>query len=165
MSEAIVNPEVRVPEPTIIGNATYLVEHFQRIENGWIAYKIFNSVYTAPEHWNIAAGSIISESRLNREAWNDCAPGINVAKNMEWIANFISVTSSDENGSTEALVWKVFIPDTSIIVIPDHTDGKIRTNQIQLLETVGTVYYDTDDDDDLFIEDDDDELDEPITQD
>lgn len=149
----------------IIGNEDFLKAHFTRVENGWIGYKIFNSVYLAPEHWKIEAGAIITESELNTWSHSDCADGINLAMSVDWIQNFVSDISSDEQGEIDALVWKVLIPDTSIIVIPWNTDGKIRTNQIQLLETVATVYYDTEryDDDDEYDDDDDFDDDEDLS--
>lgn len=135
-------------QATIIGNAAYLVKNFERVENGWIAYKIFNSVFMKPDHWVIEAGQVLREDALDTNATEECSRGINIAESMEWIANFIEAMYQDEEGETVANVWKVFIPDTATIVIPNHTDGKIRANEIHLLEVIGQVYYDTEYDDD-----------------
>lgn len=153
MTETIESPTVAIPAATIIGNAAYLVKNFERTDGGWIAYKIFNSVYTSPERWKIEADSILTEPDLETNPAYDCAQGINIAKSIGWIEDFISDTSSDRDGNMVAIVWKVFIPDTAIIVIPHGSDGKIRTNQIQLLEVIGTAEYGTSDDPDDFYDD------------
>ncbi len=154
---------VPVPEPTILGNAIYLHKNFQRVEGGWIAYKIFNSCYEAPPEWKIEVGSKITE-RVNLEILHDCAYGINVARSVRWIQEFICDQISDVYNNITTDAWKVFIPDTAIIVIPDYTDGKIRVNEIHLLEIAAQVKYDTyygdgsDQEDNDYYEDSDDDL-------
>lgn len=158
MTEQQVPETIETPQATIIGNAAYLAQNFSRVENGWIAYKIFNAVYLKPDHWVIEVGQALREDDLDTNAREECGRGINIAKSMEWIANFIETMYEDEEGETVADVWKVFIPDTAIIVIPNHTDGKIRTNEIHLLEIIGEVHYDDrynwDEDDDDYEDDD-----------
>lgn len=153
MNETNDNPTIAIPSATIIGNAAYLISNFERAEGGWTAYKIFNSVYTSPRHWKIEVGSTLTESDLETDVENGCAAGINIARSVGWIENFISTSSCDNDGNMVADVWKVFIPDTAIIVIPNYTDGKIRCNEIRLLEIVGQAFYedyheDWEDDDD-----------------
>jgi hypothetical protein len=148
MNESIDNPAIEIPPATIIGNAGYLVAHFERTEGGWIAFKIFNLIYSPPERWEIKIGSTLTEPDLETNPEYDCAQGINIAQNVRWIEDFINEISSDDDGNTVADVWKVFIPDTAIIVIPHGTDGKIRTNEIHLLEIVGQAFYHEDWDDD-----------------
>lgn len=155
MTEQQTPETIKTFQATIIGNAAYLVQNFARVENGWIAYKVFNSVYMKPDHWVIETGQVLREDDLNTNAREECGEGINIAKSMEWIADFIEAMYADEEGETVANVWKVFIPDTATIVIPNRTDGKIRTNEIHLLEVIGEVYYDTEYEDGNDYEDDD----------
>lgn len=135
-----------VPVATIIGNAVMLVDRFERVEGGWIGYKIFNSQYLAPVHWVIKRDSLILHPYIVRDTDVSCGPGINVANRIEWIYNYVAGTCNDRDqlGNRTGMIWKVFIPDTATIVIPDRSRGKIRVTEIRLLETVGWVDYTTD---------------------
>lgn len=134
---------IPVPLPSIIGNAAYLAKNFERAEGGWIAYKVFNSMHQAPASWKIEAGSVIKERRIDDRVDTTCSYGINVANNPEWVYSYIAseCATTDKLFNHVTDVWKVFIPDASIIVIPDLSNGKIRVTEIHLLEVVGTASY------------------------
>lgn len=138
---------VPVPQATIIGNANQLIEKFERVEGGWIAFKIFNSLHRAPSAWKIEAGSVIYDDHLHRDTEVACSYGINVASNIDWIYRYVDIDcgACDELQNTHTNIWKVLIPDSATIIIPDDSDGKIRVDKIQLLETVGEIWYNTSD--------------------
>lgn len=131
------------PEATIIGNAAMLMRSFEQTEGGWIAYKIFNSQYVAPSHWIIAPDSVIVHPYIRRDVESSCGPGINVANSVQWIKDYVAGTCGkyDQLGNRLGSVWKVFIPETATIVIPNGSRGKIRVTEIKLLEIVDQVDY------------------------
>jgi hypothetical protein len=108
----------------LLSPSQYMKENFERVEDGFIAYKRFSTDYPAPENWIIVAGSIISEV-VNPIPTIDCGCGINVST-LEW---------QKRQAYTEE-VWKVLIPFGTYFVVPYNTDGKIRVEQVKLLEIV-----------------------------
>lgn len=108
--------------------STYLNEHFEWDDEGLIVYKAFNMYYNAPEHWEIEPGAVITEA-INPNIYDDCGYGINVAT-KDW---FLGIQSR-AHGS----IWKCRIPFKKLagIVVPIRTDGKIRTNYLELIEPV-----------------------------
>ncbi len=141
----------------ILGNEEYLKKHFKRSENddGWLAYKIFNALNEIPKHWVIEDGAWITEENLDQCIDVHCAAGVNVADSVDWIRQLIYDCDiwydNDKNG--EAVIWKMFIPDDSIIVVPRFSGGKIRTNRCQMLHiwdsfSFSDVFEGDDDEDD-----------------
>jgi hypothetical protein len=112
----------------ILVAANYLDAHFERVSEGYIAYKTFGSQYVPPKKWTIEPQSIIEET-VNYDRGTTCGCGINVAP-LDWVM---------QNASGKTLkVWKVLIewawlPD---VVVPYGTDGKIRCAKCRLLEVV-----------------------------
>ena len=96
----------------------YLSEHFERTDEGFIAYKTFGGQYNPPEKWVIQSGSIITEN-INFDRCNECGCGINVAP-LEWVKRNYGDMSHD--------IWKVLIRFEwlACVCVPYHTDGKIR---------------------------------------
>lgn len=52
----------------------FIDANFERVTDGYIAYKTFNSEYAAPESWTIAEGSVISEN-VNFNRCEGCGCG------------------------------------------------------------------------------------------
>ena len=106
----------------------YLTEHFERTDEGFIAYKTFRGVYNPPEKWVIQSGSIITEN-VNFDRCCECGCGINVAP-LEWVK---------ENYDGD--IWKVLIRFEWLVgvCVPYHTDGEIRCERVQLIEIVKEV--------------------------
>ena len=106
----------------------YLSEHFERTDEGFIAYKTFGGQYNPPEKWVIQSGSIITEN-INFDRCNECGCGINVAP-LEWVKRNYGDMSHD--------IWKVLIRFEWLagVCVPYHTDGKIRCERVQLIEVV-----------------------------
>ena len=103
----------------------YMEAHFERTNDGYIAYKSFNSTYCAPDRWNIAPGEIIDET-VNADRTCECGCGINVAP-LDWVRR-------DNRGTPYKLLirWE-WLPG---VVVPYNTDGKIRCSRAQIIEVV-----------------------------
>lgn len=157
--------EAVAPQATIIGNANQLIEKFERVEGGWLAYKTFNGMYKTPSHWNIEPLAIITNG-VDINITDTCSFGINVGPSVTWVKDFIADIERDEYGNTQADIWKLFIPDSATIVIPEHSNGKIRVSEAKLIGIVdqGLYWrgispdyfdeYNDDDDDDDYDDDD-----------
>ena len=109
----------------LLSTVNFLESHFERTEDGYIAYKTFGSQYTPPESWKIEPGSVISENVLF-DRCSDCGCGINVAP-LDWVRHNYSGT-----------IWKVLIRWEWLcgVCAPYHSDGKIRCERVELIETV-----------------------------
>lgn len=109
----------------LLSACNYLDAHFERVKDGYIAYKIFGAQYIAPKKWKIEAGSVIDEV-VNPDRTCECGCGINVAP-IEWV-------KSNYSGD----IWKVLIRWEWLagVVVPYHTDGKIRCERVELLGVV-----------------------------
>ena len=109
----------------LIDAINYMEAHFERTEEGYIAYKTFNSSYTAPDKWKIEPGEVLEEV-CNPERTCDCGCGINVAP-LDWV-------KSNHGGK----IYKMLIRFEWLagVVVPYNTDGKIRCSRAQILEVV-----------------------------
>ena len=104
----------------------FLESHFERTVAGYIAYKTFNVIYTAPTKWEIKGGAVISEN-VNFDRCTECGCGINVAP-LEWVKSRYG----------NAPIWKVLIRWEWLcgVCVPYMSDGKIRCERVELLEVV-----------------------------
>ena len=109
----------------LLSACNYLDAHFERVKDGYIAYKTFGAQYRAPERWKIEVGSVIDEV-VNFDRTCECGCGINVAP--------IECVKRNYSGA----VWKVLIRWEWLagVVVPYHTDGKIRCERVELLGVV-----------------------------
>ena len=109
----------------ILSTVNFLESYFERTEDGYVAYKTFNSMYRAPDTWKIETGSIIEEN-VNFNRCDDCGCGINVAP-LQWVKN---------NYSGD--IWKVLIRWEWLcgVCVPYQSDGKIRCERVELVEVV-----------------------------
>ena len=112
----------------LLSSVDYLSEHFERTDEGFIAYKTFGGQYNPPEKWVIQSGSIITEN-INFDRCNECGCGINVAP-LDWVKR--------NYGDMDHDIWKVLIRFEWLagVCVPYHTDGKIRCERVQLIEIV-----------------------------
>lgn len=110
----------------LISAADYMDAHFERIDEGYIAYKTFNCTYDAPTDWRIEAGAVLNEN-VNFNRTNLCGCGINVAP-LKWV----------KHAYPNKPIWKVLIRWEWLagICVPYNTDGKIRCERVELLEVV-----------------------------
>ena len=106
----------------------FIDAHFERVADGYIAYKTFNSEYAAPESWTIAEGSVITEN-VNFNRCEGCGCGINVAP-LDWVKSCY--------GWRGDAIWKVLIRWEWLcgVCVPYNSDGKIRCERVELLEVV-----------------------------
>lgn len=103
----------------------FLSKNFEKTNEGYIAYKTFNSTYSAPSYWKIEAGEIISENVLF-DRCAECECGINVAP-LEYVRD-----------NYEGDIWKVLIRWEWLpgVCVPYNSDGVIRCERAELLEIV-----------------------------
>ena len=111
----------------LLSAIAYIDAHFERTENGYIAYKTFGAYHKPPESWVIEPDSVITENVAPNRT-DTCGSGINVAP-LKWVKNESSCTGP---------IWKVLIewPWLAGVVVPYGTDGKIRCEKVRLLEVV-----------------------------
>ena len=104
----------------------YLAEKFERTEDGYVVYKIFNGCYEPPAKWNVNPGEIITEE-VNFCRTNNCGCGINVAP-LEWVKR--EYPRKD--------IYKLLIKWEWLVgvVVPYNTDGKIRCARAQIIGKV-----------------------------
>lgn len=112
----------------LLSAVNFIDAHFERVADGYIAYKTFNSEHAAPESWTIAEGSVISEN-VNFNRCEGCGCGINVAP-LDWVKS--------RYGWRGGAIWKVLIRWEWLcgVCVPYNSDGKIRCERVELLEVV-----------------------------
>lgn len=105
---------------------TYLAEVFDRTEEGYVVYKVFNAVFAPSPKWTIKPGEIITEE-VNPCRTNICGCGINVAP-LEWVK--CSYPGQD--------IYKLLIKWEWLagVIVPYNTDGKIRCARAQIVGKV-----------------------------
>ena len=109
----------------LLSAVNFLEAHFERTENGYIAYKTFNGCYYAPSDWKIESGSVLTEN-VNFNRTEQCGCGINVAP-LYWVRRNYS-----------GYIWKVLIRWEWLagVCVPYHSDGQIRCERVELIEIV-----------------------------
>ena len=109
----------------LLSAVNFMEAHFERTENGYIAYKTFGSQYNPPKKWKIESGSVIEEN-VNFDRCSDCGSGINVAP-IQWVRNYY-----------KGDIWKVLIRWEWLagVCVPYQSDGKIRCERVELIEIV-----------------------------
>jgi hypothetical protein len=109
----------------ILSAIRFIDANFERVADGYIAYKTFGGQRQPPASWKIEAGSVIEEN-VNFDRCIDCGCGVNVAP-MEWV-------KSHYTGD----IWKVLIRFEWLpgVCVPYNSDGKIRCEKVELLEIV-----------------------------
>ena len=112
----------------LLSAVNFIDAHFERVADGYIAYKTFNSEYAAPESWTLAEGSVITEN-VNFNRCEECGCGINVAP-LDWVKSHY--------GWRGGAIWKVLIRWEWLcgVCVPYNSDGKIRCERVELLEVV-----------------------------
>lgn len=111
----------------ILSTVNFLESYFERTEDGYIAYKTFNSVYNAPAAWEIRKGAVLEEN-VNFNRCDDCGCGINVAP-LKWVKEHYYGD-----------IWRVLIRWEWLcgVCVPYHSDGKIRCERVELIEVVNS---------------------------
>ena len=109
----------------LLPTVNYLAAHFERTEEGYIAYKTFGAMYSPPGTWKLESGAILEEN-VNFDRCSVCGCGINVAP-LKWV-------KSKYKGD----IWKVLIRWEWLcgVCVPYQTDGKIRCERVELVEVV-----------------------------
>ena len=109
----------------ILNSANYILAHFDKTDEGIIAYKTFGAYRQPNPSWEIKPGATLEET-VNPNRTNECGCGVNVGT-LAWVK---------ENCKGD--IWKCLIRwvDLADVVVPYNTDGKIRAARVQLLEIV-----------------------------
>ena len=110
----------------LLSPINYLKENFERTDEGYIVYKCFNNMYSAPDKWDISIGSVIEEE-VNPNRTTTCGCGINVAP-LDWVRN--------EYPHRQAYKLLIRWEWLSGVVVPYNTDGKIRCARAEIIEKV-----------------------------
>ena len=110
----------------LLRTVDFLEVRFERTDRGYIAYKTFGGSYKAPDAWKIEPGAVIEET-VNFDRCTTCGSGINAAP-LEWV----------RKEYPDGTIWKVLIRWEWLcgVCVPYMTDGKIRCERVELLETV-----------------------------
>lgn len=104
----------------------YLAEKFERTEDGYAVYKVFNGCYKSPAKWNVEPGEVITEE-VNPCRADKCGCGINAAP-LEWV----------KREYPEKDIYKLLIKWEWLagVIVPYNTDGKIRCSRAQIIGKV-----------------------------
>ena len=127
--------EARANRPVFNGSTgmfdpiEFMANHFERTEEGYIAYKIFDGMYKMPEDWDINPGSVIAEN-ANLNPFDNCGCGINVAP-LEWVRAFRLKNDAFDQPIWRCLIRWEWLPG---VVVPFGTNGKIRCNRVEILD-------------------------------
>ena len=110
----------------LLSAVNFIDAHFERVADGYIVFKTFDSMYASPESWKIEAGSVITET-VNPDRCTDCGSGINVAP-LKWV----------EKNYPNKPIWKCLVRFEWLagVIVPFGTDGKIRCERVELIEIV-----------------------------
>ena len=110
----------------LLRTVDFLEARFERTDRGYIAYKTFGGSYKAPDTWKLEPGAVIEET-VNFDRCTTCGSGINAAP-LEWVRKEYPTGT----------IWKVLIRWEWLcgVCVPYMTDGKIRCERVELLETV-----------------------------
>ena len=104
----------------------YLAEKFERTEDGYVVYKVFNGCYGPPAKWKVEPGEIITEE-VNFCRVNECGCGINAAP-LEWVKR----TYPGKDIYKLLIKWEWLAG----VVVPYDADGKIRCARAQIIGKV-----------------------------
>ncbi len=114
----------------LLSSIDYMVNNFNKNEQGYIVYKTF-ALYKAPRsEWKIEQGAVICET-VNPTRTDDCGSGVNVAT-LDWLINE-KCEIGDDNPIWKCLIRWEWLPG---VVVPYNTDGKIRCEKVELIEIV-----------------------------
>ena len=106
----------------------YIMENFEKTEDGILVYKSFRESYVPNPNWNIEKGSIIEEV-VNPLPTVECGCGINVAT-KEYVKR------NSYKQIWECLIRWEWLPG---VVVPYQTDGAIRASRVQLIRPVSRL--------------------------
>ena len=106
----------------ILSKIEYLDENFEWTDDGLIVYKSFDESYAPSKKWEIQEGSVLTEV-VNQDPTINCACGVNVAT-LDWCKR-----------NCDKPIWRCMIRWKWLagIVVPYHTDGKIRASRVELI--------------------------------
>ena len=110
----------------VLSAIDFMNKHFEKIDEGYIAYKTFGTFYSINPNWKIKVGEVIEEN-VNFNRNNECGCGINVAP-LKWV----------KNQTGDLPIYKVLIRNEWLmgVCVPYLSDGKIRCERVEILGVV-----------------------------
>ena len=110
----------------VLSSIDFMNEHFEKIDEGYIAYKTFGTFYSINSNWKIEVGEVLQEN-VNFNRNNECGCGINVAP-LKWV----------KNQTGDLPIYKVLIRNEWLmgVCVPYLSDGKIRCERVEILGVV-----------------------------
>lgn len=110
----------------VLSSIDFMNEHFEKIDEGYIAYKTFGTFYSINPNWKIKVGEVLKEN-VNFNRNNACGCGINVAP-LKWV----------KNQTGDSPVYKVLIRNEWLmgVCVPYLSDGEIRCERVEILGVV-----------------------------
>ena len=109
----------------ILSQTQYIKDNFKKSKNGIIVYKTFGEINAPNDTWMIKPKSILEEV-VSPCRTIDCACGINVGT-LAWVKS-----------NTIKEIWQCLIRWEWMVgvVVSYNTDGKIRTEKLQLIKKI-----------------------------
>lgn len=110
----------------ILSAIDFMNKHFEKVDDGYIAYKTFNIFYNINPNWKIEVGEVLKEN-VNFNRNNACGCGINVAP-LKWL----------KSNTNSLSIYKVLIRNEWLmgVCVPYLSDGKIRCERVEILGIV-----------------------------
>ena len=111
----------------LLDSGEWLKKNFTFTKNGITVYKAFGDpIHTAPKHWVIKCGSVITET-VNPDRATECGCGINFGT-RDYVFNEHYFNP----------IWQCLIewPDVANVIVPYMTDGKARCSRLKLIRKV-----------------------------
>ncbi|NLM16089.1 MAG: pentapeptide repeat-containing protein [Clostridiaceae bacterium] len=117
----------------LVSPIDFLNENFEKTDEGYIVFKIFDYMYPSPKYWKIKPGSIISEV-VNYCRTADCGCGVNVST----LAYIEDIRRRTDGHIDLSPVWRCLLRWEWLagVCVPYMTTGQIRCEKIQLIEEV-----------------------------
>jgi uncharacterized protein YjbI with pentapeptide repeats len=119
----------------LLNQKTWMNENFEKNNEGYIVYKVFDLYYNPSKNWKIENDAIIEEE-VNYNRCNMCGSGINFST-IKWLkddSKFKSITVNTRYYPVKIHKCLILFEDMINVVVPYNTDGKARCGRLKVLE-------------------------------
>ena len=111
----------------LLSASAWMADNFEHTKDGYVVYKTFGMHYRPPVGWTQEPGAVIEEVP-NPCRVNDCGCGVNFAT-LSWV----KAKNAKRSPIWECLLKWEDLPD---VVVPYHTDGKVRCAKLTLIKQI-----------------------------
>ena len=110
----------------LLSASDWMRDNFHKIDEGYIVYKVFGSVYNPSKSWKIEEGSVIEEV-VNSHRCIECGCGINFGT-LEFVREM----------RQDLPIWECLLSweDLADLVVPYTTTGKARCGKLTVLRDI-----------------------------